>query len=135
MNMTRRSVLVIDDEYGARLQVELALMTSRSAAIAGEAANGMRGAELAEELQPDIVVLDLSMPVMDGFEALPLIRTVAPRARVIVRTNDDDPASAARAIELGAADFIRKLLAPDELRRVIEAHLPAPLPAVPALMT
>lgn len=113
-------VLVIDDEYGARLQVELALMTSERVRIVGEAANGMVGAELAEELQPDVIVLDLSMPVMDGFEALPLLRRMAPRAKVLVRSSIDDDEQYERAIALGATRCIRKFVAPDELQAEIE---------------
>ncbi len=116
----RRTVLVIDDEYGARLQVELALMTSESLAIVGMASNGSTGAELAESLQPDVIILDLSMPVMDGFEALPLLRTVAPNATILIRSSFDDEDSIGAAMRLGAAAFLPKFLSPDGLRRILE---------------
>lgn len=114
------TVLVIDDEYGALLQVELALLTSTSVMIVGTATNGSQGAELAEQLQPDVVILDLSMPVMDGFEALPLLRAVAPRATIVIRSSHDDEASIQAALELGAATYIPKFLRPDDLRRIVE---------------
>ena len=116
----RRSVLVIDDEYGARLQVELALMTSDSLTVVGMASNGSRGAELAEALQPDVIVLDLSMPVMDGFEALPLLQAVAPRATILIRSGFDDEDSILAAMRLGATAFLPKFLSPDGLRRIVE---------------
>ncbi len=125
----RARVLVIDDEYGARLQVELALMTSTLARVAAESSNGMRGAEVAEQLQPDIIVLDLSMPLMDGFEALPLLRAVAPDAVILIRSNSEDPDAIQRALDLGGTEFLRKMLAPDELREAIERHVGARTPA------
>lgn len=116
----RQPVLVIDDEYGARLQVEVALMTSDTVGVVGMASDGSRGAELAEQLQPKVIVLDLSMPIMDGFEALPLLRAVAPRATILVRSGSDDPEAIDAAMRLGAVGFVPKFLAPDELRAIIE---------------
>lgn len=113
-------VLIVDDEYGARLQVELALTTSDTVEVVGEASNGYRGAELAESLQPDIVVLDLSMPGMNGFEALPLIRSLAPNAKVLIRSNEDADEHGDKLQRLGAVGFIPKFIAPDDLRRVVE---------------
>lgn len=115
-----KRVVVIDDEYGARVQVELALLNHPSIALVGSATNGMRGAELVERLQPDVVVLDLSMPVMDGYEALPLIRALAPSARVVVRTSHDEEDARERALRLGAVELIPKFLSPDELSDRIE---------------
>jgi len=116
----RSTVLVIDDEYGAQLQVELAFLTSDVVRLVGMASNGSHGAELAEQLQPSVVVLDLSMPVMDGFEAMPLIHAVAPRASILVRSSRDDEQSIQRAMQLGAGAFIPKFLHPDDLRRTVE---------------
>lgn len=122
-------LVVIDDEYGARLQVELAVADSTTVELAGQADNGMRGAELVEQVQPDIVVLDLSMPVMDGYEALPLIRRLCPTARVVVRSSHDEEDAWPRARELGAVEFIPKFLDFAELRSRIEAYAKPPLPA------
>ncbi|MCW2928835.1 MAG: DNA-binding response regulator [Thermoleophilia bacterium] len=126
-------VLVIDDEYGARLQVELAIMTSDVVELVGEASNGMTGAERAEELQPDVIVLDLSMPVMDGFEAIPLLRTIVPRATILIRSNNDDPDAAAQAFRLGAAGYIQKMASPDALRTSIEEAATRSTPATELL--
>lgn len=137
----RGTVLVIDDEYGARLQVELALLTSESARLVAQATNGARGAEAAERLQPDVIVLDLNMPVMDGFEALPLLRAVSPRSVILVRSNNDDPKAAAEALRLGASRFLPKFMDPERLRQAIEEsarrelpdHLRQVLQAAPAM--
>ena len=113
-------VIVVDDEFGARHQVELALAGSSTARLVAQATNGMRGAELVELEQPDIVVLDLDMPVMSGYEALPLMRLVSPHSRIIVRTNVCATEAEERVLRLGAERLIRKFMAPDELRAVIE---------------
>lgn len=122
-------VVVIDDEYGARLQVELAVAASPMLRLVGEAGNGMRGAELVEQLQPDIVVLDLSMPLMDGYEALPLIRRLCPTARVLVRSSHDEDDAWPRARDLGAVEYIPKFLDPATLTARLEAHAEPMLPA------
>jgi DNA-binding NarL/FixJ family response regulator len=113
-------VLVIDDEYGARLQVELALLTSGVLEIGGMATDGARGAELAEQLQPDVIVLDLAMPVMDGLEALPLLRSVAPRATILIRSSSGDADAIDTAMKLGAAAYVPKFMHPDDLCDILE---------------
>lgn len=122
-------VVVIDDEFGARLQVELAIAESPRLRLAGQADNGMRGSELVETVQPDIVVLDLSMPIMDGYEALPLIRRLCPTARVLVRSSHDEADAWPRARDLGALEFIPKFLDPAVLLERLEAYAEPPLPA------
>lgn len=76
-------------------------------AVAGEAANGEQAIEQAESTQPDVVVLDLAMPVMDGLQALPEIRRVAPRARILV-SSGYDYTMARQALDLGAHASIVK---------------------------
>lgn len=76
-------------------------------AVVGEAANGRQAIEQAQAAQPDVVFLDLAMPAMDGLEALPEIRRVAPRARILVSSGYDHT-MARRALELGAHASIVK---------------------------
>lgn len=82
-------VLVVDDEPGHRAICRLALEVDDTLACVGEAHNGRVAIERARELQPDLVVLDLRMPVLDGLASLPEIRRVAPLAGVVVWTSDD----------------------------------------------
>lgn len=117
---SHRRLIVIDDDPASRELVALAVSASPELTLVGEAPNGMLGAELAERLQPDLVVLDLEMPVMDGFEALPLLRQVAPSAVVVVRTNRDDVEARQRALGLGAQTVLPKFLGPCELRTILE---------------
>jgi DNA-binding NarL/FixJ family response regulator len=107
-------VLVIDDEPTHRMVVRVGLESRSDAELVGEAHNGRRGVELAAELQPDVVVLDLRMPIMDGMTALPLILRVAPFARVVVWSSAD-AFERARVLEAGAAACVRKTAPLEEL--------------------
>lgn len=118
--------IVIDDEAESRFQVQVALLASALISLVGEASNGMRGAELAEREQPDVIVLDLDMPVMDGYEALPLLRQVAPGATIVVRSNAAVEDAESRVLRLGARRFVRKFLGMDELRGIVEEAVPRP---------
>jgi len=73
-----------------------------------EAANGSQGVELYAELKPDLVTMDLVMPVMGGLEALKKIRELDPEAKVVVITAVDQKQSVMDAIRLGALDFVVK---------------------------
>ena len=84
MGEKRWSVLLVDDTIDLRLLLRMALERTGRFEIVGNADNGREGVELAERLQPDLVVLDLNMPVMDGAEALPLIRAASPRSRIVI---------------------------------------------------
>ena len=76
--------------------------------IVGEAANGREVISLAEAEQPDVIVLDLAMPEMDGLEALPEIRQVAPKAKIIVLSGFEARGLAARVMALGARRYVEK---------------------------
>jgi len=75
--------VVIDDTTDIRDLLRIALSAS-GMDVVGEACDGQEGVDLVREARPDVVLLDLAMPVMDGIEALPLIRDLVPDARIIV---------------------------------------------------
>jgi DNA-binding NarL/FixJ family response regulator len=105
----RIGVLVVDDEPQHRALCRLALEPFDGIDVIGEAHNGRRGIELADELQPDVVVLDLRMPTMDGLTALPEILRAAPFARVVVwSASGDSPMHRLLAMEAGAVACVRK---------------------------
>lgn len=76
--------------------------------VVGQAKDGREAVQLAASEQPDIVLLDLSMPEMDGMEALPLIRSVAPTTKVLVLTGFASAELRRQALASGAFDFIEK---------------------------
>jgi signal transduction histidine kinase len=81
----------------------------------GEAGDGREGVDLAAELQPDVVLVDLAMPVMDGLEALPLIRKACPQTRVVVLSGFEADAMAQRALDAGADGYLQKGLPVSEI--------------------
>ena len=100
-------VLVVDDVPDIRLLLRVGLQADDRFAIVGEAEDGAEAVALAGELRPDVVVLDLAMPVMDGFEAIPEIHRVAPEARVLAYSGHHSD-KAQHALELCAYAFAPK---------------------------
>jgi DNA-binding NarL/FixJ family response regulator len=84
-NKHGKTVLIVDDNRAIRRELE-SLFLSDGFAIAGEASNGKEAIDLARKILPDLVVMDLSMPVMNGLEAAPKVKVVAPKACIILLT-------------------------------------------------
>jgi DNA-binding NarL/FixJ family response regulator len=101
-------VLVVDDCADLRNLVRLRLTTTDDFSVVGEASDGEDAIAQAAHLQPDIVVLDLSMPRMDGLEALPAILRVAPATRVVVFSGMNEGAAARQALAAGADRYVVK---------------------------
>jgi DNA-binding NarL/FixJ family response regulator len=95
--------------------VKLTLERSGRFEVVGEAADGAQAVEQAAELLPDIVLLDLSMPVLSGMEALPRIRAVAPAAKVVVLSGLDRSRMEPEAMAGGAVGYLEKGLRPKQL--------------------
>jgi DNA-binding NarL/FixJ family response regulator len=101
-------VLLVEDNDVYAHTLELLLEPVPTVEIVGRARHGAEGVERAVELAPDVVLMDVSMPVMDGFEATERIRRCAPSTRVVILTSSDDPADRARARAAGASDYLTK---------------------------
>lgn len=102
-------VLVVDDSTDVRrLVVAILEGEDKNWNVVGEAENGQQAVEMAEVVQPDLVLLDLSMPVMDGLEALPLIRAAAPGATVVVLSGFPSHTAHTAAIKAGASRYLEK---------------------------
>ena len=113
--MTR--VLVADDHQMLRQAVRRALEEA-GLNVVGEAADGNEAVNLAQTLLPDVVLMDVSMPVLDGIEATRRITASGSRSRILVLTMHDEDALRARAIRAGAAGFLTKDC---ELREVVDS--------------
>lgn len=121
---TERKVLIVDDSEDMRALVRHFLEREEGLRVVGEAETGRHGIRLAEELQPDLVLLDLAMPEVDGLEALPLILVAAPGTKVIVLSGFDARLGD-RAVAAGAAHFVQKGGGVQELLHAIHRTLPA----------
>ena len=84
MQHKRWTVLLVDDTVPLRLLLKITLERTDRFEVVGEAGDGRTAIALAHELDPDLIVLDLNMPVMDGFEAFPQIRAASPTSRVVI---------------------------------------------------
>ena len=109
-------VVVIDDTEDLRFLLQAAL-TRAGIDVVGEAANGRAGIDAVRETQPDVVLLDLAMPVMDGRAALPHIRRAAPSARIVVLSGFGADLLADEVLALGADGYIEK---GHSLRRIVQ---------------
>lgn len=131
--MSGARVLVVDDT--AVLRRTLATMlTVAGFEVCGEAGDGDEAVAQAAVLQPDVVLLDLSMPRRAGLDAIAPILGVAPQARIVMLTGFDDPGLAGRARRAGAHGFVVKGAAPDELYDAVRAAVSdrcRPLPSGP----
>lgn len=105
------SVLVVDDSAFMRKSISLMLESDPSIKVVATARNGEEGVELAQKLRPDLVTMDIEMPVMDGLTALKKIMDTAPTSVIMISSLTTEGAEATiKAMELGAVDFIPKEL-------------------------
>lgn len=121
-------VLIVDDHAVVRqgLRTFLELQDDPSnlpIQVVGEAGNGLEAVELASRTQPDIVLLDLVMPEMDGIQATPRIIASSPHTRVIILTSFGEEDKVIPAIRAGAQGYLLKDIPPDELVQAVrDAH-------------
>ncbi len=101
-------VLLVDDHALIRAGLRSLMTSTRDLQVVGEAANGEEAVRLAAELTPDVVVMDLSMPVMDGVTATRLLLERCPSAKVLVLTTFSDQAIIATALAAGAVGYVYK---------------------------
>jgi len=109
------TVVVVDDSAEVRMLVKTRLRLSGQVLVVGEGANGRDAIALAAEHRPELMLLDVSMPVMDGLEALPRLREASPETRVVLYSGFDEEGLTHKAAELGAAAFIEKSTSVDSL--------------------
>ncbi len=104
-----RSVLVVDDSEDLRELIVMVIRRRRQSwQVVGTAAEGEEAIARARETQPDVVLLDIAMPVMDGLEALPHIKEVAPDAKVIMLSGYPFAVAGQGALDAGADGYLEK---------------------------
>ena len=123
------TIVIVDDSAEVRMLVRTRLRLSKKLHVIGEAADGAEAIEVAREHRPDLVLLDVSMPVMDGLETLPRVLEVSPGTRVAMYSGFQEQGLAQRALELGASVFLEKSSSLDTLADELVAALSAPASA------
>lgn len=108
MTARRDRVLIVDDAANLRELLSILLDVEDDFEVVGTAADGQQAVAAAERLRPDLVLLDLAMPVMDGLQALPLLRRHLPDARIVIFSGYEHAAVASEALNAGADAYIEK---------------------------
>ncbi|WP_328371364.1 response regulator transcription factor [Streptomyces sp. NBC_00445] len=116
-------VLVVDDQQLIRDGIASLLSIRPGITVVGTAVNGREAIEKAVELRPDVVLMDVRMPELDGVEAVAVLRDRAPECRVVMLTTFDDEEYVVQALRAGASGYLLKDLPADELAHAIRlAH-------------
>lgn len=110
-------VLIVDDAAFMRMMVK-DILTKNGFEVVGEASNGIKAVELYKQERPDVVTMDITMPEMDGIEAVKAIKEFDPNAKIIMCSAMGQQSMVMDAIKAGARDFIVK---PFQADRVLEA--------------
>lgn len=112
-------VLVVDDQAAVRRNLRVRLEMEPDLQVVGEAGTGGEALLLAQTLTPDVVLMDIAMPGLDGLAATTALRQMVPRSAVVVLSIHDDPQTRAEAEAAGAVAFVEKRGATDRLLAAI----------------
>lgn len=113
----RSRLIIADDHEFTRIGLRTMLESEPDFELAGEATNGQEAVELCRELQPDLALLDIRMPIMDGLAATRMIKQVAPHTRVAIVTMHENPDYLIEALRAGVVGYVLK----DSTRRTFVA--------------
>ena len=119
--MTRTRILVADDHHVVLAGLKTLLQDDPSIEVIGEAADGQSALRLAIELKPDVIVLDLSMPGMNGLRVAQSLRVQAPQCHILILSVHEDRAYLRQLFETGVSGYVLKRSAPAELTAAIRA--------------
>ena len=114
-------VMIVDDHKLVRSGLRVALKELAGFDVVGEAANGEAAVRLSEELQPDVVLMDIKMPIMDGIAATRAITQSQPGVRVVALSRLADKQTVQAVLQAGAVSYLEKQVSVDELIEAIHA--------------
>lgn len=112
-----KRILIVDDTAFMRMMIK-DILTKNGYEVAGEAENGIRAIDKYKELSPDLVIMDITMPELDGIEAVKEIKKINSESKIIMCSAMGQQAMVIESIQAGARDFIVK---PFQAERVVEA--------------
>ena len=124
-------VLVVDDVPDLRRIFRMVLEEDGRFQVVGEAGDGEEAVKLAGEILPDVIVLDLAMPRMDGISAIPLLHKAAPGIRILVLSGFENKELAERAVAACATAFLTKGTLPQDIASTLHDVYLSPPKAVP----
>jgi len=108
-------IFLVDDQPSIRKGLQMQMALESDFLVMGETGDGFTALQRIAELKPDVVILDIDMPGMDGFETLQALRQQEIDVPIVILSIQADPVSRQRAIDLGAADFVEKQAGGTEL--------------------
>jgi two-component system, NarL family, response regulator NreC len=126
-------ILLADDHAVLRSGLRLLIDNQPDLMVVGEAGNGADALEQAKELMPDVILLDLNMPGLDGLATLPKLREALPNSRVLILTMHDDVNYLQQALQSGASGYVLKQAVDTELLMAIRAVIRGEKPVHPAM--
>lgn len=118
------NILIVDDSKTSR-KILRNLLEAKGHCIAGEAADGETAITLYKDLHPDLVTMDITMPILDGIEALKAIMSFDPNAKIIMVTAAGQVSKVTEALKLGALEFLTKPFEPEVITDVVKRILPS----------
>lgn len=133
--MSKIRMIIVDDHEMVRLGISSYISTEEDIEIVGEGSNGKEAVELARNHQPDVVLMDLVMPEMDGIEATRKIKEVSPKSKVIILTSFMDDKQVFPAIEAGAFSYLLKTSRAQEIADAIRLAAQGESTLEPAVAT
>ncbi len=119
--MTEPITVLVADDHGVVREGLRAMLEREGLRVVGEARTGREAIALAESLSPNVVLLDIRMPDLDGLQALAAIKAARPETSVIMLTSHANPGYLARAVAHGAAGFLSKEVDPDRIPAAVRA--------------